>query len=324
MGPDGGYTTLAACEAAHDTYNKGNGVVTGDKSCASGTLADWQKAKAAEKPLGVGDEPPVPIKPKSGAVALSDDYKLLAPIGTLTTFNTKNIGEYFNMMFMLAIGLCAALAVLVIIFSAIQYMGTESIFGKTEAKSKIFGAILGLLIALGSYAILNTISPDLTGVNGLSVDQASIILDGEPMTSDDPVPPGAKTTECTAGIDANNKPPACKTIAEKINSMLAKAKTEGYNITGYGFRNKQKQEQLRSSNCGGSANIYNPAAKCKPLTAIPGTSMHESGLAFDLQCDGVSIRSKQNKCFLWLAKNAGGYGLKNLSSEPWHWSTTGH
>jgi hypothetical protein len=323
MGPDGGYTTLAACQAAKADYNKNNGVTTGDTSCASGTLTDWQKEKSGQKPLGSTEDPAVNISP-SKAITVSDEYTLLAPIGSLTTFNSRNIGEYFNMMFMLAIGLCAALAVIMIVISAIQYMGTESIFGKTEAKGKIFSAILGLLIALGSYAILNTISPDLTGVNGLTVDQASIEVDAEPMTADDPVPTGARTTHCTEGIDTINKPPSCKTITSKIQGMLSQARADGYTITGYGFRSKTRQEQLRAQNCGGTSNVYNKNAKCTPLTAIPGTSMHESGLAFDLQCDGASIRSRANRCFIWLQKNASKYGLKNLAAEPWHWSTTGH
>ncbi len=82
-------------------------------------------------------------------------------------------------------------------------------------------------------------------------------------------------------------------------------------------------------------NIYNKKAVCNPQTALPGTSMHESGLAFDLACEGKLINTgtgKKNrfqvntstrKCFDWLNKNAGSFGLKNLKAENWHWSTTG-
>ena len=70
--------------------------------------------------------------------------------------------------------------------------------------------------------------------------------------------------------------------------------------------------------------MTSPPSKCKTPTAIPGTSMHESGLAIDFTCDGGAIQSQDNKCFIWLQKNSVGLGLKNLSTEPWHWSTNGN
>lgn len=279
---------------------------------------------------------PIPVAPRNSPTIDADGvYKLLAPIGKLTQINTSGgtcpgnpditngVACYLNIIFKIGIGLAGALAVVMIVVASIQYMGDESVFGKTEAKGKIFSAILGLIIALAAYAILNTINPDLTGSGGVTIDDVSFEIDGEPMISDDLVPSGAKTTKCPEGIDSGNKPPSCKTITQKVQAMLSKARTEGYNITGYGFRSKQRQEKLRSDNCGAS-NIYNKNATCQPPTALPGTSMHESGLAFDLQCDGKSIRTKDNRCFLWLKSNASKYGLYNLSSEPWHWSTTGH
>jgi hypothetical protein len=99
-------------------------------------------------------------------------YKLLAPIGTFAQA-PDNIGDYFNTIFKIAIALCGVLAVVMIVIGGVQYMGDESIFGKTEAKSRITSAILGLLIALGSWAILNTINPDLLGGGGVHIDQVS-------------------------------------------------------------------------------------------------------------------------------------------------------
>jgi hypothetical protein len=115
----------------------------------------------------------VPVTPKTES-STSGVYKLLAPIGNLVSINTNSIGDYFNVIFKIAIGLCGALAVVMIIISSIQYMGDESVFGKTEAKSKIFSSVLGLLIALGSYALLNTINPDLLGSKGLTIEQVTI------------------------------------------------------------------------------------------------------------------------------------------------------
>jgi hypothetical protein len=61
-----------------------------------------------------------------------------------------------------------------LIIYGVIYMGDESIFAKTESKKKMMGAIAGLIIALGSWILLNTINPDLTGKNGFNVAKVSI------------------------------------------------------------------------------------------------------------------------------------------------------
>lgn len=259
----------------------------------------------------------------------SDVYTLLAPIGEFKVA-PKNIGDYFNTIFTIAIGLCGALAVIMIVIGGVQYMGDESIFGKTEAKSKITSAILGLLIALGSYALLNTINPDLLGGKGVNIAQVSAEIEEEtePLVSNDNFTSGEKTEKCSGGIfyanTINGNIPTCTTLKNKVEKLISDANKDGYKIFGYGYRSKQKQEKLRSENCGGNANIYNVNAKCKPLTAYPGKSMHENGLAIDFTCDGSTIRSRDNKCFIWLQKNALSNGFINLQKEPWHWSTNGH
>lgn len=111
-------------------------------------------------------------------------YKLLAPIGSLDFVSydpgkDNFVGNYLSIIFKLAIGIISALAVIMLIVAGIQYMGEDSIFGKTKAKNQMANALLGLLIALGSFAILNTISPDLIGNKGLSIKKISIELDEE-------------------------------------------------------------------------------------------------------------------------------------------------
>ncbi len=60
------------------------------------------------------------------------------------------------------------------------------------------------------------------------------------------------------------------------------------------------------------------------LPAAPlGTSMHQWGLAIDFGCGGKSWSNSGAKCQNWIKANAGKYGLKNLPSEPWHYSTNG-
>lgn len=268
------------------------------------------------------------IDPDNNEEGGSDVYTLLAPIGEFKVA-PDNIGEYFNVIFLIAIGLCGVLAVIMIVIGGIQYMGDESVFGKTQAKERITKAILGLIIALGAFALLNTINPELLGGGGLNIKQVSADIEEEdfPLTSNDSFTSGQKTQTCPEGIvfanTINGKIPICLKLKTKVELLISDANKAGLKIFGYGYRSKQKQEALRAQNCGGASNIYNPKAKCQPLTALPGRSRHENGLAIDFTCDGSTIRSRDNKCFVWLQKNGLSYGFQNLQKEPWHWSTDG-
>lgn len=160
----------------YDSFNKSSGLLYYECDGVCQTNADLLMVI----PNGSDDEPVNmdALNPTS----TPNTYELLAPIGNLK-FAPDNIGEYFNTIFLIAIGLCGALAVIMIVLGGIQYMGDESIFGKTEAKSKIMAAILGLLIALGSYALLNTINPDLLN-GGVRIDQVSAAIEEEVIRMD--------------------------------------------------------------------------------------------------------------------------------------------
>lgn len=109
------------------------------------------------------------------------------------------------------------------------------------------------------------------------------------------------------------------------NQMVKDAAAEGVKLTGGGWRDHQRQIELRIQNCGGNTyyNIWEkPSSQCQPPTAIPGRSLHERGLAIDFHVNGRSVASTDPQ-FAWLSRNAAKYGLYNLPSESWHWSTTG-
>jgi probable HAF family extracellular repeat protein len=114
-------------------------------------------------------------------------------------------------------------------------------------------------------------------------------------------------------------------IADQVDRLLTAAEADGVSLTGSGYRDRARQIELRRAHCGTSNYaIYEmPSSSCSPPTARPGMSMHERGLAIDFSCDGSLVRSRSGACFRWLAANAASYGLYNLPSEPWHWSTTG-
>jgi murein DD-endopeptidase MepM/ murein hydrolase activator NlpD len=115
-------------------------------------------------------------------------------------------------------------------------------------------------------------------------------------------------------------------IEDELRGLLAAMSARGFELGGGGYRNVDRQIELRRSNCGTSdyAIWEMPASQCRPPTARPGRSQHEVGLAIDFTYQGRIIRSTQSAVFQALRAIAADYGFYNLPGEPWHWSTTGN
>jgi len=101
-----------------------------------------------------------------------------------------------------------------------------------------------------------------------------------------------------------------------VTAFFRAARAAGFTIEawdvagpGYGsFRSTAMQQDLRRR--GFPANP-------------PGESMHEWGLAIDLSCNGAKFLEAPASCRDWVKANAGRFGIYNLPSEPWHWSSNG-
>jgi peptidoglycan hydrolase CwlO-like protein len=137
-----------------------------------------------------------------------------------------------------------------------------------------------------------------------------------------PAPGGLATVTCPVGGSIT----VAGSISGSVQALLNDAAADGVMLCGGGYRDPQDQIELRMAHCGTSyyAIYQMPASQCSPPTAIPGTSMHEQGLAIDFTCNGGGTVSTGDECWDWLQANAVGYGLYNLPSEPWHWSTNGN
>ena len=105
-------------------------------------------------------------------------YEFLEPLPTTdssgnpieaTTINitpTEGIGVAFNSFYDMAIALGSVLAVVMIVIYGYRYMvGEKSGYSLEKLKGKITNVVLGILLLLGIYVILNTINPRLLEVN---------------------------------------------------------------------------------------------------------------------------------------------------------------
>lgn len=76
-------------------------------------------------------------------------------------YKAPSINEYLQGAFTPFLGLIAALSVVMIIWGGLEYMFSEVVSNKAEAKKRIWAAVLGLILALGAYLLLKTINPQL-------------------------------------------------------------------------------------------------------------------------------------------------------------------
>ncbi len=112
------------------------------------SIADTENAYAAEAGIK-----PIYVDPTK--------YKLLEPIGSIEIVETGSVGGYVNLLVEILLGIIGIMCVLVLVFAGVQYMTTQAIAEKGEAK-KLIGRAFGALFIAGTlYLVLNTINPDL-------------------------------------------------------------------------------------------------------------------------------------------------------------------
>lgn len=125
-------------------------------------------------------------------------YKLLAPIGgflgengvyILKRNDSKSLCALLNSWFRIGIALAGLLAVVMIVIGGIQYATTDAMTDKSGGKEKIMNALWGLLLALTTYLILNTVNPALTNceiqakpvvLDNLTINSAALTASGNP------------------------------------------------------------------------------------------------------------------------------------------------
>jgi len=167
---------------------------------------------------------------------------------------------------------------------------------------------------LAEAANLEALDADLSAQ--LAAQQAALARQ-VPTGSTNPVPvPGGPVSLATVGGIT-----VAASLAGQLQGLLNASRVAGLSLGGGGYRDPAAQMAVRRANCPDPIN--SPPSACSPPTARVGTSMHEQGLAIDFTNNGRLISSRSDPAFVWLSANAGSFGLRNLPSEPWHWSTTG-
>lgn len=96
----------------------------------------------------------------------AQSFKSLAGLDFLTTAPIEgSLPGFLNTMYRIVVSVAAVLAVIAIFYAGFIYTTSTSSDGKSSAKRRIQAALGGLLLAVGSYIILNTINPQLVKIN---------------------------------------------------------------------------------------------------------------------------------------------------------------
>ncbi len=106
--------------------------------------------------------PPQPPQPPSPG-----SFIPLTNLPGLSGEGQRTLADYINVLFRLALGVGAMLAVIQIAYAGTRYMMTDAFGTKEQAKKDITGALLGLLIMLSTVVLLGLINQDILNINVL-------------------------------------------------------------------------------------------------------------------------------------------------------------
>lgn len=99
----------------------------------------------------------------SFAVFAAETYTYVAPTPQGISYSSPS--EYIKSLYNWGIGIVGILALVQLIRGGIMYMVAGAVNTKGAAKGIIINAFLGLILALGSFLLLNIINPELTKIN---------------------------------------------------------------------------------------------------------------------------------------------------------------
>ncbi len=197
--------------------------------------------------------------------------------------------------------------------------GTPQVGDAAEcAAQQILDGGLGLWQQVGRVVQADG-TPALIGAYATLDGRLRVILGGRPVPAASTLTTAPAATNTPTGqlVDVRGIT-VDSSIAGQLAAMIDAAAADGITLTGSGWRSAETTARLRVQN--GCPDVHtSPAETCAIPTAIPGTSMHERGLAIDF----AGASTWDTPVARWLQSNAHRFGLHNLPSEPWHYSTNG-
>lgn len=99
------------------------------------------------------------------SVVWAQEFKSLVVIPGLPQDEVVGLAGYVAAFFYISIGVAALFAVVKLVIAGARYMLSDVTNQKEAAKADIRGAVIGLLVILATFIILNTINPQILDVD---------------------------------------------------------------------------------------------------------------------------------------------------------------
>lgn len=119
------------------------------------------------------------------ALADATGFVPLVGIPYVNTQDGGTLGDYVNGLYIAVISVAAILAVLMIIYAGVEYALSDVVTTKAKAKKRIQGAIVGLIIVVSAFLILNTINPSINKLTLLDLKALQVETGGNDNVNGD-------------------------------------------------------------------------------------------------------------------------------------------
>ncbi len=119
------------------------------------------------------------------------------------------LAAYVNSLYTAVIVIAAVLAVLRIVIAGVQYMLSDIVTTKAQAKKNIRNSLLGLVLVVAAVLVLETINPQLTNLSVLNLPGLSGQLNNTPIRVDTNSGGGGRNMRAEESADcsaAGNRP----------------------------------------------------------------------------------------------------------------------
>lgn len=265
------------------------------------------------------------------------------------------IGQYIAGIYKWAVGIAALIAVVFVIMGGFIYMTAGGNAQRAqEGKDRITSALFGLLLLLGSYALLYIINPDLVNFKSLKIKVIERIEVDSEITSDYDTE-GAQTYSPTevknlvyipdhSALIFTGCPKEKRFCTQQCVNALLKAadkiQQSGYHILLRScYRSVEEQVKLKGNPMGCQCKNYNPVdcSNCPHVSgyAIDITCKEEPVSWEEMKAAGKACKGKAEckgsdkmtrsgyKCQNILAQAMREAGMCKLYFEDWHFQPKG-
>jgi len=228
------------------------------------------------------------------------------------------ISVYLVGAYKMGIGIAAILAVIMIMVGGFIWIAAAGDSGKIgQAKTMISGAVVGLLLTVGSYVALQTINPNLVNFTALKIKVVApqtieVIGDYNPEVDNGAVTGGTNVSTPSQYDSIFEKYAPCAGVAPEVLKAIAQAES-GLNAGAVNKSGYTGLFQTKTANCPGSVASY-----CTDLTnpdnntAVGAAEIKGSVNTIKANCP-TTVSAHDQMVMIYIGHNMGGGMLKSVT-----------